>query len=262
MWMWIWIGIGIGAALLVGCSSEGGSGAPDAGATTGDTAGSTPKTYGQPCATNTECETGTCLVNEYAPFGWCSATCEVEEAPCEADSKGNVGGFCVEYPEDFGSEPRRFCVPVCTDIFVCQGLTDLWEECQPPSWKGNLLYGSATGVRTCQSPSAHGKETIDPVTCAGWEDNFTKFQPQIGVCKAYCDYLVTCKEVPAAATYNQVCCAYGCALAMTEGEVVDVPYEKERKCYVQNFSSFQGTPMVCDAPIENCGKNPEDPSPQ
>jgi len=245
---------------LLSCGSSG-----DGGSTqTTDSSGEPEvlKTYGEACTEDTECDTGLCLVNEYAAFGWCTRECEVEAEPCEPDSQGSYGGWCAKFPEDFDSEPRQFCLPVCSDIYECQGLTDLWETCDPPTWKGNTMYGNATGIRVCQAPSAHGKPPVDPETCAGWEESYAELQPQIGVCKAYCDYLQTCKEVPNAAAYNLTCCAYGCIIRMTPEGVIDVPYEKELKCYVQNFSAWQGTPKVCEKPLEDCGDNPEDPRPQ
>ena len=250
------------AGLLAGCSGGGGATGQTPETTEADVGVSTLRTYGEPCAANAECETGLCVIGEYAGFGWCTATCTEEAEPCPADSTGNIGGWCARMPDEYPGEVKQFCLPLCKTIFECNGLTDLWETCEPPTYKGNLLYGSATGITVCQAPSARGKEIIDPKTCEGWTVNFQEFQPQIGVCKAYCEYLVTCKEVAEPVIYNKECCAYGCMLQMTPDGVVDNIYEKKKKCYQQNFFSYQGTPKVCTAPVEDCGKSPEDPSPR
>ncbi len=257
-----WLAIGV---LVVGCGTEargGGGGSSSTGTGVGADGESTLKTWGEVCTADADCATGRCLDNELAGFGWCSAECDEVKEPCPADSLGNIGGWCVEMPEDFPDEPRRFCVPVCNDIFECQAKTDLWEECQQPEWKGNVLYGDASDVRACQSPSAHGKIKIDTTTCADWKDAFAGFAKQIATCEAYCEYLVTCKEVPSPSTYNKTCCAYGCTLqAVKDGEIQE-PYEKEKQCYEQAHFSFRGTPQLCSAPLDQCGKNPEDPTPQ
>ncbi|MFT7622989.1 MAG: hypothetical protein ACI9WU_002164 [Myxococcota bacterium] len=220
------------------------------------------KTWGQVCTQDTDCATGLCLNNEFAAFGWCSAECDVVKEPCAADSEGNIGGWCIEMPEDFPDTPRRFCAPACKDIFECQARTDLWEQCQTPEWKGNILYGDATDIRVCQSPSAQGKPDVDPVTCSDWKAAFTGYNKQVATCEAYCEYLVTCKEVPSASTYNKDCCGYGCALQMVVDGEIQEPYEKKKQCYEQSFFAFRGTPKICDSPTETCGANPEDPTPQ
>lgn len=248
--------------LLAACSSDGNSnGKSDAagGNTGGET--TTLKTFGEHCTTDAACGTGMCLLSEYAPFGWCTAPCTEVKEPCAADQNGDFGGYCVEMPDDFPDSPKKFCVPICKNIFECQAKTPLWEECKKPQWKGNVLYGDSE-VLACQAPSAHGQIKIDPVTCANWKEAFGEFQSQIALCEAYCDYLTTCKEVPAASTYNVECCGYGCTLQMTQGGEVSKPYEKKIKCYVQNHTAFLGLPQVCSEPTDVCGKKPEDPRPQ
>ena len=250
--------------ILGGCSgSAGGSGPADVPDVLEDTgAQSDLRTYGQGCTEDAQCETGLCLLTSaLAGFGWCTRACDEDGKPCEADSKGNIGGWCAKMPSDYEGEPNPLCLPVCKDMHFCNGLTELWEDCDVPAWKGNPLPSNQVGVLVCSAPSAHGKKPVDPQSCDGWTDNFEEFQTQIGVCRAYCEYLVACKEVPDAILYNKECCAYGCMLRMTPEGVVDTVYDKRIKCYQQNFFSYQGTPQVCTAPTDHCGGNPEDPRP-
>ena len=251
--------------LITACGDDGGGKTTSTGgndtAGTGDTA-EVLKTFGEVCETDEECDTGMCLLNEYAAFGFCTADCDEVKEVCAPDSAGNYGGLCIEMPEDFPDTPRRFCAPLCNDIFECQGKTPLWEESKPIEWKGNPLYGELTNVLVCQSPSSHGVIKVDPTTCEDWEASFGEFTKQVNTCKAYCEYLVFCKEVVAPSTYNKTCCAYGCTLEMTKNGEVQEPYEKKIQCYEQTFYAFQTTPLVCEQPLEDCGKHPEDTRPQ
>lgn len=244
--------------LALACSDPNPTGPTTAADALGETTVSR-GTWGDPCMTDDNCATGLCVLTEYAPFRFCTAECEVEEEGCPADADGNFGGWCAKMPADYPDSPKQFCLPVCKDIHECQAKTALWERCDPPSWKGNIIYGSATGVRACQAPSAAGKVKVDPVTCEGWTENFKEYQPEIGMCRAYCDYLVTCKEVKDSAIYNKECCAWGCMLQSVIDGTVDTLYQKDKQCYVQNFSAFQGTPKVCSGATDDCGANPEDP---
>jgi len=249
--------------LLPCCSSEAGStAATDAGQDAPPATGLA--TYGEPCSSTGECETGLCLHGGYAGFGWCTRECDDDGAPCEPDSRGSYGGWCAKLPADYPDEPRQFCLPVCKTIHQCNGLSDLWEDCDVPSWKGNPLPSNEPGVLVCLAPSAHGKKPVDPETCDGWSANFQDVPTQVGVCKAFCDYLVWCKEVADPVIYNRECCAYGCMLRMTPEGQVDTVYEKKIKCYWQNFDAYRGTPQVCTAHEQdpNCGGKPEDPRPQ
>ncbi|MFT5434714.1 MAG: hypothetical protein ACI9OJ_005428 [Myxococcota bacterium] len=241
------------------CSSEAGSSESESDAATDVATGTA--TYGDPCSSDAECGTGLCISNETAPFGWCSATCDVAWEACPADTAGNITGFCAEFPESFGSTPRRFCLPICTDDFGCKGRSELWETCKEPSYKGNVLNGSLTGIRVCQAPSQHGKPLVDSDTCADWAAGYQdSFTTQVNVCKAYCDYLESCKQTSTVHTTD--CCGYGCILRMTPEGVVNTIYDKDIKCFVQSFNANIGNAQVCSAPPNDCSHAPEDPTPE
>ena len=251
--------------MALGCGSSSGTVAETTDAVTvGDTTRSgAGKTFGALCTSSSECLTGLCVVNDLAPFGWCSKECSPAKEPCEADSAGSFGGWCAEMPSGFEGQPRQLCLPVCKDLFECKSKADLWEECEVPSYKGNPIYGDVTDIRACQAPSSHGKKPVDPTTCEGWEESHGQdFQSEVNVCRSYCEYLLACKEIPFPETFKVECCAFGCLVEMTSEGVVNTTYRKDKKCYVQNFFSFEGTPKVCTQPLEDCGQSPEDPTPR
>jgi hypothetical protein len=248
---------------IVGCGGESKNG-NDSGST--DEIIVLPGTFGDECNTDEDCLTGLCVHNDYAPFPWCSKECAEDKSVCEADSKGNIGGWCTFLPDDFGDEHKQLCLPLCTDIYECTDKHQLWKTCEPPSYKGNPLHPDATGVRVCQTPAVHGVATVDPETCEGWDTIYgDAFNSEVSVCRAYCDYLVLCQEVDTPAEYNKECCGHGCLQNMIteEGRINDI-YNKKIKCYVQNFHAYQGTPQVCTAHSldDNCSAQPEDTRPQ
>jgi len=244
------------------CSASGGS--TGGGAETdaaNDTETVADKSWGDRCDTDGDCITGLCLRNEYAPFGFCSPTCAIDGEPCEADSRGTVGGFCATFPEDFATEPRRFCLPICTTDSDCEARSALWETCKEPSYKGNVLYGAVTGIRVCQAPSQHGKPPVDTDTCSDWETSYqADFASQVNICKAYCYYLDSCKET--SEHYTEDCCGYGCILRLTAEGIVDTVYDKTIKCYIDSFTSNEGNNQICSAPPKDCSGPPVDPTPE
>jgi hypothetical protein len=251
------------ALVLIGCGGDACSGDSCAEEDIQET---TPPSFGEACESDDECLTGLCVNNDYAPFAWCSMACELDKSPCPADSAGNSGGWCTKFPDDFGSEIKQLCLPLCNDFYECTSKSELWKTCEPPAYKGNPLHPDATGVRVCQTPAAHGLAKVDPITCEGWDTVFgNDFEGEANVCRSYCDYLVTCQEVEEPARYNKECCGHGCLQRLiTEDGVVNDIELKKIKCYVQNFYSFQGTPEVCTAHKKdgNCAPTPEDTRPQ
>lgn len=240
-------------SLLMACSSaSGGSSRVDAAIT------SAPSPFGASCSDDSDCESGLCLTSDYAPFRFCSAACDLPDEAC-LDEDGNAAGFCVAFPAEFSASEKTICLPLCDALPACQSLSPQWEKCEAPSYKGNLIGTSATGVEVCSAPSQNGKPIVDEETCASWETGWETFATQISVCRAYCNYLSTCGTI--ASNANLECCAYGCFRGMVsaDGEL-DIPYEKDVKCFVTGFDNFQGTTKVCTEPPVSCGKEPEDPT--
>ena len=254
---------GLAALVLVASCASNGTSSPKDVQTVAETTSLKP--FGAPCTANEQCAAGLCLDNDVAPFSFCSATCTTEREACVADAAGVIGGYCVKMPSAFKSTPNQFCLPICDNITKCTGMSPQWSKCSPPQYENVPIYGTAVKVNVCQTPSANGKGKVDTTTCADWETKYgAGFTSQVSLCKAYCDYLVKCHGVTDPATYNQTCCAYGCLVQMTADGTVNVTIEKKRKCYLQNYSSWMGTPKVCtaheDQPI--CGDPPDDPAPK
>ena len=251
------------AAGVAACGGENGGGPADASAG-GDDMGVTAQTrstFGAACSGDADCDAGLfCFRSEAAPVSWCAATCETERQGCRLGADSKPAGWCVTMPAGFAGEPKRFCQPICRDLFGCQALGSFWETCADPSFKGNPVYGTTDGVRTCQAPSSHGKATVDPATCAGWEDSYAKEHPsQVNICKLYCDYLRSCGTI-APSAYNAACCAFGCYLEMTPQGKLNTVIEKRFLCHSQAYSAFRGTKLACSEPESQCGA-PHDPTP-
>ncbi|MBT9559723.1 MAG: hypothetical protein IV100_27075 [Myxococcales bacterium] len=238
---------------LLACSSASG-GSSRADATTAVTAAA----FGARCTSDSECESGLCLASDYAPFRFCSAACDLPDEAC-LDDDGAAAGFCVAFPAEFAASEKTICLPLCDALPACQSLATQWEKCEAPNYKGNLIGTSATGVKVCSAPSQNGKPIVDTATCAAWETGWETHATQISVCRAYCNYLSTCGVVPDGA--NLECCAYGCFREMVaaDGEI-DIPFEKDVKCFVTSYSSVQGTTKVCTEPPIACGQEPADPT--
>jgi hypothetical protein len=162
----------------------------------------------------------------------------------------------VEFPaEEFKGEESRFCVPLCVDLAQCLKINPKFETCEQPQWKGNPLYETAPD-KTCQAPSAAGRDPVDPTAC-DWKDKVTDNPEQKAMCIAYCEqYLYVCKEITAE---QQACCGWGCYQAMLPGGKIDPDYEKDIRCYLDNFEAFYRTGQVCQKPKEACGDPPPIP---
>ncbi|MBM4373194.1 MAG: hypothetical protein FJ098_16180 [Deltaproteobacteria bacterium] len=214
------------------------------------------KLVGQPCDDPCECLGGLCLLNEYAPFRFCSRPCGSAGAgtPCEPEKPGGTwNALCVDFPSDFLVPPDRFCAPLCATKLDCAKLAAPWEECAHPSWKGNPLY-SAIPDKVCISPSAQGHEPVDPDTCEGWEELYNTYAEERLACIGYCEFLAACQFLPASTP--AACCAFRCMTRMVKGTDVDKAWFKDVRCYFDHFQAFSGTALACTKPLDTCGAEP------
>jgi hypothetical protein len=226
-----------------------------------DSAAATKRAFGVPCSADTECDGGLCLTSDYAPFAFCSAPCTVEEEPCPTADGSPSAGFCTRFPASFVGASGPVCLPLCASLTECAAKSNLWERCDPPSYKGQELYGATSGISVCAAPSSNGKPVVDAATCAGWSEAYrAEYATQVSICGAFCDFLASCAQLTDGASED--CCGYGCFQRMvgSDGEI-DVPYEKLVKCYVTSYDSRVGTKTRCDAPTSDCGAAPVDPTP-
>ena len=217
------------------------------------------KIIGQPCTDDCECLGGPCVLNEYAPFRFCTTPCMGAQpgSACEPEVEGAAfSTFCIDFPSDFRVQPGQFCAPLCNDILDCNKLGAPWESCEMPQWKGNPLYPS-TPDKVCISPSAQGHEPIDPDTCENWEGLFNEFQQERAACISYCDFLDVCQVL--AAETSSPCCAFYCTSAMIKNGKVDKEYFQYVRCYIDSYNAFRGSALVCTKPLSDCGEDPDQP---
>lgn len=216
------------------------------------------KVTGQPCDGACECIGGLCLLNEYAPFRFCSSPCPQGGSFCEPEKPGGAySALCVDFPGDFIVQPDRFCAPLCGEILDCQKTGSPWESCEQVAWKGNLLYPTLPD-KVCISPSAQGHEPVDPDTCDGWEQLFNQFAEERLACLGYCEFLDACQILPA--SQSATCCAFACMTDMVDAKGnVDEKWFKNVRCYFDSYQAFKGTALVCSQPQDTCGENPAIP---
>jgi len=216
------------------------------------------KLTGQPCDHSCECLGGLCLLNEYAPFRFCSRPCPQGGSFCEPDKPGGTyNALCVDFPSDFRVQPDRFCAPLCESQVDCLETGSPWETCEQPAWKGNLLYATLPD-KVCISPSAQGHDPVDPDTCQGWEELFNQFAQERLACLGYCEFLDACQHLPA--SKSPPCCAFGCMSLMVDAKGnVDEKWFKTVRCYFDEYQAFDGTALVCSKPLDVCGEKPTIP---
>ncbi len=218
------------------------------------------KLVGQPCTDDCECLGDQCLLNEYAPFRFCSKSCggSPSGTHCTPDGEGEPwNSLCVQFPaKDFRVEPSQFCAPLCEDMSDCAGLGAPWETCQKPLWLGNPLYPGVPD-QVCISPSAQGHDPVDPDTCEGWEGLYSEFGLERTTCSAYCEFLNTCQLLDSGTSLS--CCAFHCTSKMVPAGKVDKAYFISIRCYVDTYNGFLNTALVCTQPQDQCGQNPDQP---
>lgn len=216
----------------------------------------TPLPTGSPCSEAADCLGGLCLLNQYAPFRFCSASCD-ELSPgsfCQSLEPNTPStSICVQMPDAFEGDQKRFCVPLCSTLSDCTLLGAPWERCDPIEWRGDLLLPSVN-EQGCIAPSAHTLPVVDPTSCEGWETAIQASQEAMQLCQDYCEFLEACEFLDPSAV--QACCQYHCVALVMEGAQVDPATFSEFNCYVQEFHAFEGSLMECQRPEENCGSSP------
>jgi hypothetical protein len=251
--------------VLAACSSNGGADVAELDSRQDLTETAAPvcqrfKVVGQPCDDDCECLGSMCLLNEYAPFRFCTKSCQDATAgsPCAPEVEGGKWtSMCVKFPaKEFLVEPSQFCAPLCQDLDDCAALGAPWETCQPPTWLGNPLYPGVPD-KVCISPSAQGHTPVNPETCDNWEELYVEFGLERTTCAAYCEFLQTCQLLAAETSLS--CCAFHCTRTMVPDGKVDKAYFQEIRCYVDTYNGFLNTALVCTQPQEQCGADPDQP---
>ncbi|MBD89633.1 MAG: hypothetical protein CL940_04810 [Deltaproteobacteria bacterium] len=225
---------------------------------------------GSPCYADSDCISLMCLSSEYGP-PFCSRACETVEEPCPAGPDAQESdSLCLSFTElpdpnapPFIGELETFCVPRCSlDVQDCIDQNPNWEVCEPPTYLGDPLYPNlGSNYRVCQAPSFQGKDPVDPLTCA-WEKTIGQFANEANICRKYCSYLETCKEISMPAN-GLDCCQWGCFNRMVlDGDVND-PWYDEAKCYIETHFAYPdvGQQNSCNQPPQQCNGTPADPTP-
>jgi hypothetical protein len=229
---------------------------------------SDPQPLGASCRRDDDCISRLCLESQYGtPF--CSRPCTTAWEPCaEGDDAGEGQALCVSFESPpnpdapgFEGELSRFCVPRCQNVGECTSLAPIWETCDVPKWLGDPLFPGLGGVKTCQSPSFHGKALVDPSVC-DWERTVApEFNNEANLCRAYCGYLDRCKALESGT--ETACCEWGCYNRIViEDEVVD-PWRDEIRCLIETHAAYpdEGPRNACTEPPKECGVDPVDPTP-
>lgn len=233
--------LALAALALAACGSEADDG-PPAASQVGGSAG-----FGADCVADADCRQGLiCLHGDWAPKPFCTRACATAKDYCTAADTGGPLGLCLQLPDDFRSETKMFCLPICQQTADCKALAPMWEKCSKPTWKNKPLTPELP-TTVCHAPSAQGQVVVDPVAC-DWQDKFPapQYQNPKQVCGSYCNFLKTCKFWDSNKEKIE-CCTWRCFQQMTPQGAVDDQVEDEKKCYINAFGSAQGTVKVCDA---------------
>lgn len=203
---------------------------------------------GEPCFEDEQCETGLCLISEFAPFGVCTVPCQTAPDVCiSVDGVEYPNAWCVELPEDQfillnHPDTNRFCVRTCATVEDCTDIHPAYETCDEIKYKGNPIYPSDP-KSVCQAPSATGKNPVNPFTCAEWQTKNPNFSSERKLCTDYCAYLSACNYIEDG--HNLDCCAWYCYLQMVDNNKVDEQYKDLLNNYVKVFLSAPGTAIQC-----------------
>lgn len=203
---------------------------------------------GEPCFEDEQCETGLCLISEFAPFGICTVRCQTAPDVCVADNGTEYpNAWCVELPADQfillnHPDTNRFCVRTCAKVADCTAIHPAYETCEEIKYKGNPIYPSDPKA-VCQAPSATGKNPVNPFTCAEWQTKNPSFASERKLCTDYCAYLSACNYIEDG--HNLDCCAWYCYLQMVDNTKVDESYKDLLNNYVKVFLSAPGTAIQC-----------------
>jgi hypothetical protein len=225
---------------------------------------------GTVCYSDSDCISLTCLSSEYGP-PFCSRACETVEEPCPAGPDATESeSLCLSFSElpdpnapPFIGDLETFCVPRCSlDVQDCIDQNPNWEACEPPRYLGDPLYPNlGSNYRVCQAPSFQGKDPVDPLTCS-WEKTIGSFANEANICRKYCSYLETCKEISMPAN-GLDCCEWGCFNRMVLDGALNDPWYDEAKCYIETHFAYPdvGQQNSCNQPPQQCAGDPADPTP-
>ena len=205
---------------------------------------------GESCFEDEQCESGLCLISEYAPFGICTRECDNAPDFCFDDAGDPIAGtWCVAYPKGVfqiwnHTEVTDFCVRTCTDEDSCQAIDPAYEECDDLKYQGNPLFPSDP-MPVCQAPSATGKTPVDPFTCADWEAANPGYGNEKNLCKNYCSYLRDCQYYDL--DHNMDCCSWYCFLQLVDDKGnTNGPYEDVLTNYWLFYKANEGNAQECN----------------
>jgi len=208
------------------------------------------RTLGQPCADHCQCISGTCALNEWAPFRFCTSQCTGTKpgtlCPPEAGTDKSTS-LCLQLPPETQGTPQRFCAPLCQQgITDCKATGNPWESCEAPTYK--LVPLLDTSDKVCSAPSAHGFPPLDPDTCEGWENRYQNWPNLIDQCVTYCQFLQQCFFTPT--DLPTPCCQYACARRIAPVGAPDKELLDHVECLAQEYAGFR----QCQRPVDSCGE--------
>ena len=234
-----------------------------------------PATMGMVCREHADCISGFCLYSEFGP-PFCTRPCEVAAQSCPAGDDAEEGeAFCVNYgPETlenlgvrpaptFQGEIKQFCAKRCDFVQDCEANNPNWETCVQATFLGLPIHPELGSIKICQAPSYHGKEPVDPKTCAYEKTVPNNYMSEKGLCQTYCAYLQTCQVIPA--DHKMKCCDWGCFNRIYDASIPEVndAWKDEIKCFIDNHNAYPpiGQANFCSEPPKECDQDPEDPTP-
>ena len=204
---------------------------------------------GAGCLEDAHCESGICLISEFAPFGICTVPCQNPGDFCKGTDDVQYDGFwCVEPPpEEFKKynhkDTTAFCLKICENEEECTELEPGYETCEEVTYKGTALYPGSP-MQVCQAPSAVGKVPVDPFTCENWKATNPGNPNEKLMCSNYCAYLNACQYYAPGESLE--CCQWYCYGRLVKVGGIDGEYEDILRNFNEYFTAFAGTGQQCE----------------